>query len=514
MAIRINNAENFKGKAYVAADELDALIDGLTFAAGSAVWDVSYTKADGNTPDTTLDLTAIKTYIDNKAITVEAGAGVTIDTTNVLQPKIAADVDGTTIVLSGEGDAAKLAAGLTIAKLQTATTGFAASYQLQDANGTAIGSTIDIVKDQFLKDVVLGYGTFVDADTAPTGWTTTKDNTKQAILKLTFNTNTNGDDTAEDTKDVYILVDEMFHDKTAGNGIDATALQSNVIAVQVESATDAYTLYTAKGSTVDLFAATESGLKLANVQAAIDLAVNDEHAVAAAAISSVNDEVEAFESSVNSSVSEAVANVNTALTSTVASVNANVNSAVTAVNTNVASAVSGIQSDISATVTSVNGALESSVANVNAAVSGAVTKAVELVETSVSLTAGTTSGITVAVESGVVSVSGIAGNVLAVFDANGVQIEPEITKTGAGTAATNVLTADYGSASVDASWTVLHTKAIAYTDASYVSATAASTASYSDASYTSVTATAAESASAAAYDNSTTVAALSYKENA
>ena len=32
MAIRLNHAKNFKGKAYVAADELDNLIKTLTFS--------------------------------------------------------------------------------------------------------------------------------------------------------------------------------------------------------------------------------------------------------------------------------------------------------------------------------------------------------------------------------------------------------------------------------------------------------------------------------------------------
>ena len=156
MSIRINMAKNVKGKAYVAADELDSLIKSMTLAGATVtgtadVWKIQFTTADGSAPETTaVDLTGIKEYIDNKAINVVAGAGIAVDSSNKLSPVIAADVDGSTIILSGTGNTAKLASGLTIVKLNTATTGKAASYELHDAKGQKIGDTIDIDKDRLV----------------------------------------------------------------------------------------------------------------------------------------------------------------------------------------------------------------------------------------------------------------------------------------------------------------------------------------------------------------------------
>ena len=332
MAIRINNAKNFKGKAYVAADELDNLIKSMTFAnTGSAIpmatgnsandWVINFTNIDG-TPATTsaVDLTSIKNYIDNKSITVTGGNGIAIDSSNSLNPKIVADIDSSTIVFVGDtDDSKKLATNLSIKKLGTTTTGFAASYALF-AGDKQLGDTnnvINIVKDKFLKSVELGYGTFIDASTAPTGWTTEKDDTKHAILKLTFNTNTDADATdAEGETVTYIDVNDMFHDKTAGNYIDSTALNSNVIKVNVGNGIDATNsasitvkkdsaseqVYIAKGNQVDVFSISSDGLKIANVQSAINNAINAEHATASAAIETLEAQVSAFEGNTSAAV--------------------------------------------------------------------------------------------------------------------------------------------------------------------------------------------------------------------
>ena len=169
MSIRINKAKNFKGKAYVAADALDNLIPSLTLAGPSKTtegteWKLDFTYADqtGTDKKVAADLTAIKDYIDNKAITVGAGAGINVDATKPLEPVISADVDGTTIVLSGAGNDGKLASGLKIVKCAT-TEGYAASYTLadKDSNATAGAGGIDIGKEPVSKATQFGW-----ADTA------------------------------------------------------------------------------------------------------------------------------------------------------------------------------------------------------------------------------------------------------------------------------------------------------------------------------------------------------------
>ena len=155
MSIRINHAKNFRGKAYVAADKLDELIQSLTLAGPSKTtegteWKLDFTYADqtGDNPQqkVAVDLTAIKNYIDNKAIDVTAGAGITI-TGEALHPVISADVDGKTIILSGTGNDARLASGLKIVKRTTTTEGYAASYTLADKDGSEIADAgiLDIV---------------------------------------------------------------------------------------------------------------------------------------------------------------------------------------------------------------------------------------------------------------------------------------------------------------------------------------------------------------------------------
>ena len=66
--LRINKAKNFKGKAYVAADELDNLVRSFTFAGGTIssvnatdTWKITFTPADGGATSS-VDLTQIKDY--------------------------------------------------------------------------------------------------------------------------------------------------------------------------------------------------------------------------------------------------------------------------------------------------------------------------------------------------------------------------------------------------------------------------------------------------------------------
>lgn len=425
---------------------------------------------------------AVKTYVDEHGISLTS-------------------TDSSVTITQGEGVTKNLATNLFIKKLATATTGYAASYQLQigdGANGTAIGDTIDIVKDQFLKDVVLGYGTFVDADTAPTGWTTTKDDTKQAILKLTFNTNTNGDDTAEDTKDVYILVDEMFHDKAAGAGIDSDAMASNVVAVKIETATDALKVYTAKGTETDLIAATASGLVVANVQAAIDLAVEDEHAKMGAAVSAVEANVSTLQGSTSAAVDDINARVSTLQAETASAVTA-LEGDINALDTKVDNALATVDSNLGSAVAAV-------VASVSNAVVARTSAAVQMLEAEVTPTAGT------GAEAAIYTATQTANNIVAVYDPSGIQIYPEISRSGETAPYTYSLKANYGSAQTSVEkWTVLYTVALA----DYAPATVTpGTVDYTAGTVTANTIAAGTGATAPAAPAGVTVGDLTYKQNA
>ena len=471
MSVRINRATTFNGKSYVITSELQKLISDVTFAkdiltfAGQtingeeitsksielgalrtvAVNDVTgnalvedkiilgNTSASVKASDYGIGTTVgsnfgtanmlatesgVKDYVDNKAITVSAGTGITIDTTNSLSPII-----GTNIKLQAKS---------------SANGDNAASYELvyldpsDDTYKVLNGSAdINIPNDQFLKSADFGWATAGDG----TGWsaTHTAGTNDVPVIKFVVYTTTNGS-TAD--KELFIDCTSFYHDYTAGDGIDgATIATNNVIKVKKDGSSEQ--VYATAGTAVDVLTISSNGVKVANIQSAIDTAVNDEHAKTATAVSALNDKIET-----------SVTNVNTAIVSAVSSVNDTIDAVETAVN-----------NTVSATVDSIN-----------ANVSASVTKAVELVETTVTI--ANVGNVTIT--DGVVSVSGITGNVLAVFGANGQQIYPDITKTGAKTGATNVLTADYGTVTPDATWVILHTQAITYTDATAGTVTPAS----------------------------------------
>ena len=412
MSIRINKAKNFKGKAYVAADELDSLIKSMTLAGASItgtadVWKIQFTTADGSTPETTaVDLTGIKDYIDNKAINVVAGAGIAVDSSNKLSPVISADVDGTTIVLSGAGNDAKLASGLKIKKLDTATEGYAASYQLVDATGAAIGGNsaiIDIVKDQFIKSATFGWSTATDSTGA--GWTETKSATaKFPCIKIDVYVNKNGvstDDT--EVKSLYIPLADVFQEYVGSNGV---ATEGNVISGVVDGASEK--VYTAKGSIAPVLSVGAAGFKVTSIQAAIDNAVTAEHETASAAIETLEGAVKSFANNTSAAVTalntriETVAdNAQTAAGNAQANAIAyaagvadnaqsavqKVGSAVDALDTKVSTAIGNVNTNvetaIDATIDSVNTAINANVTAVNTNVGNAVASVNTMVSTSI-----------------------------------------------------------------------------------------------------------------------------------
>ena len=415
MSIRINKAKNFKGKAYVAADELDSLIKSMTLAgasiAGTAdVWKIQFTTADGSAPETTaVDLTAIKDYIDNKAIDVVAGAGIAVDSSNKLSPVIAADVDGTTIVLSGAGNDAKLASGLKIKKLDTATEGYAASYTLADKDGNAIAGAgvIDIVKDQFIKSAQFGW-----ADTAtstPSTWKAEKaqiSGTAYPCIKIEVWTNTDGNASNDTTTTtLYVPLNDVFTEYTARNGVTIT--DDSIIEGVVDTATSE-SVYTAKGATATVLEVGAAGFKVSNIQKAIDNAVTAEHETASAAIETLEGAVKSFADNTSAAVTTLNTRIETVATNAqTAAGNAQANAikyasdvadnaqsavqkvgaAVDALDTKVSGAIASVNTNVEKAiddvVASVNAAVNANVADVNTNVGDAVASVNKKVNSSI-----------------------------------------------------------------------------------------------------------------------------------
>lgn len=460
MSVRVNKAKNFRNKAYVAADELDSLIQSMEFAGdvgfasdthfGSNAdndWVINFTTADGGTPNTSsVDLTAIKDYIDNKSITITAGDGISVDkTTNPLDPVISTDIK--------------------IVKLATPASGFAASYELRiKDNGTAnssavdgyytVGDRIDIIKDQFLKDASIIYGTFVDADTEPTNQGAS-DGVRHPILKLVFELD-KGEDEGQtdvaannDDKELYVDLNDLFDSYTAGNSaINATALASNVITVVVDGTNKVYTATATTGASILTIGA--SGIMVADIQGAINYAVTDEHTKASAAISGTNDKLIALGSATSAAVDTLNARVETVASNAEIAVSAVV-SDIKALDSKVDSAFidadTKIENAIDSVITNVNSAIDTNITNINTSVGAAidtvntkVSSAVFNVNTEVASLADLTSS---AIDNVNNAVSAFKDTVTETITSNNIVFGNTITSTNIaiGAAVTNVNTA-------------------------------------------------------------------------
>lgn len=435
MSIRINNAKNFKGKAYVAADELDKLIRNLALSGNN----LTFTTADGGTSAQSADLSGLVKLVNNGTLltvsnnqidatglttfvgTAQANkvvmtngssnlayekdvvTSITADSANIpTEGAVKAYVDGKAvgvtagngIAITGAATSPKISANIKIVPAATAE-GYAASYDLvlrnpdvaEDAPDAWVkaGESINIVKDQFLKTGSLVYGTSdtLNVNGTISGESATKTETaKYPFIKLVLNVNTDGNAGNDTTAAIiYIPVNDLFRDKTAGNGIDSTELANNKIQVKVDATSGK--VYATKGSQTAVLTVGEGGIKVANIQEAIDLAVNDEHA----------------------KMGQYVADVAT---------------------------------KTQTAITAVENAVKAHTAN-----------AVQVVEEVVT---PTKEGATT-----VYSCQVTARNIIGVFGADGLQIYPEIKKEDG----TYTLTADYGTETADAQWTVVCTKALA-----------------------------------------------------
>lgn len=296
MAIRINNAKNFAGELYATQTWVNSAVAAvvkeiaLNYVENEGVktYDgkLLLTKYDNTTAtvalfDTTsefatvgeggIKISGIQNAINEavakvkgEAIGISAGEAIRLDTSEgSTVNEINVMYDDSTVGIDGEG---KLTSLLTFKKLETPTEGFAASYQLQNGAGDAIGATIDIIKDQYLKNASLVWCTVAGGE-----YTEASKDTEEAIpcLKLEIWTNVNGP-TGDDAKvsTIYMEATDLFDVYEAGNGL---ALDGNEFSVKIS--TDSELLKIADDTTAPALSATANGLAAGNIQKAIDYTV-------------------------------------------------------------------------------------------------------------------------------------------------------------------------------------------------------------------------------------------------
>lgn len=466
----------------VTSNALDAT--GLKTILGSPTSNtIVMTDASGNMDYSNTKVTTIgaaSTATDNSIPTEKAVATAIEAITNSAIG--VAGVNGITVT-DGGNNVKNISNTFRLVKQELPTSGFAASYQFCYNSGTIetpvwsvlnSSDTIDLFKDQFLKDVEIGFGTWTDTTTAPVNWSATYATGLNCVMKMTFNiSDITSSGSASDTDLVkYIKIDDLFHDYTAGNYVDATSLASNQIKVLVGNGIDGIItsaitvkidsasgkVYTTKGTQADVISVGASGVKIDNIQTAIDLAVNDEHTKASTAISAVNTEVEDFESSVNIALGTTVTNVDTQLGTTVSNVNTAVTNAVstvsatannlngagtnlaTSVNNAISATVDNIDTQLGTTVTNVNTQVSSFKASVDTTIAsvntqgGALTSSVNTaIGTTVTNTQtsvdGVVSNVNVALSSAVGDINTKVGNFESTVSATIAGVEADVTST-------------------------------------------------------------------------------------
>ena len=190
-----------------------------------------------------------KAYTDEKisAVTVTAADGSMTVTPAASGTTIAVKLDATEQGLSVSGNGLK--SNFSLVKVGSPDAGMASQYKLVGKDGsTALGVTIDIAKDQFLKSAEFiasaAEGDHTADETVVVG---------DPYLKFTFQT------TAAD-KVVYVSVKKLVDVYTAGNGINVAG---NVISIKVDPNSESYLTVGA------------DGLKLSGVEDMVDGKVAD-----------------------------------------------------------------------------------------------------------------------------------------------------------------------------------------------------------------------------------------------
>ena len=239
-------------------DFLSGAIDAEVAARNSGDTFISGTLLSGFTAERTVSgefdtIRELISDVQTSAIGIAEGNGIDITTsgnttTQVINVKIA---NGEKVLSASENG---LSAAISLVKLGAAADGYAASYQLQGINGATLGDTINIPKDQFLKDAV-----FIAAATSEDQLIDENVNIGEAYIKFTFTVKSESIDT---DRVVYVNVNKLVDTYTAGNGID-TIGSDNVIKVKIDSTSETFL-------TVDT-----NGIKLSGVQAAINSAKSE-----------------------------------------------------------------------------------------------------------------------------------------------------------------------------------------------------------------------------------------------
>ena len=166
-------------------------------------------------------------------------------------------------VLSQNGDG--LLATFSVAKLASATEGYAASYQLQDKEGNAMGVTIDIPKD-----MVIANAEVKEVETADQPYSGAAVGDKYIDFTIA---NASSDH-------IYLPAKDMFDAYVQGNGIE---IVGNKITAKIDAATEAFLTVGADGiklsgvqDAIDA-AKAESQAAIDKVEASVGLAANGSH---------------------------------------------------------------------------------------------------------------------------------------------------------------------------------------------------------------------------------------------
>lgn len=237
-----------------AVGDIAALQESVTdnhIVAGDA--SVTVTPGDG---ETTI---AVKLKTDNNALKLDATKGLYVDETALTSyegvnaititdkaeaegvKEVALKINANDKILSQTADG--LLATMTIAKLPSATEGYASSYQLQDKDGNALGVTIDIPKD-----MVVSKGEVKTVETTDQPYSGAVVGDKYIELTIANASESH----------IWIPVKDLVDIYTSGNGINVNG--SNVISVVVDPTTESFLTVGA------------AGIKLAGVQNAINTA--------------------------------------------------------------------------------------------------------------------------------------------------------------------------------------------------------------------------------------------------
>lgn len=227
-ALYTANTAKYADGIYFATDKKLIYMDGAAYGFNAAnlaaVKDVKVKAGTGN--EHILEIT----YVD----------GTTTATTINLNTQI--KVDGATVVKDGSTGALK--SGVTLKSI-AAVGDNAASYQLQDAAGNAIGDTINIAKDQHLKSVDL-----VKLAAAIDGVGAKDDDVLKFVWYVT-------EDGATAEKTTYVNVASFLRESEKGDGLQVV---NGILSVKKDATSESFLSVGA------------DGVKLTGVQDAADTA--------------------------------------------------------------------------------------------------------------------------------------------------------------------------------------------------------------------------------------------------